>query len=86
MTISRKNESRIYIGAFVLIGLITLIMCSYFEGRTDEALSESHDMDQEVENAIAERDYWYGKYESLSHEADAVTVLAAEEKFEENRQ
>lgn len=86
MTISRKNETRIYLGAFAIVALLTLVMCSYCDGRTDEAIRELHDTDQEVENAIAERDYWHGKYESLSHEADAITVLAAETKFEEGQQ
>jgi hypothetical protein len=79
----RQTESRIYIAAFAIVAILAVTMCSYCDGRTDEALRESHDMDQEIDNAFAERDLWKGKYIALSYEADGITVMAAEGKFEE---
>src|ERR1039458_2314167 len=82
----RKTETRIYLSAAALVLLIALGMCSYLNGRTDEALRQDKQQAQIIDDAIAERDYWAGKYDALVHEADWLTVSEAERKFQEGGQ
>lgn len=83
MRITPKAESRIYIAAFIIIGFIAVVLCSYLNGRTDEALRQDNEQNQIVNDAVAQRDYWAGKYDALAHEADFLTVSEAERKFQE---
>jgi hypothetical protein len=53
------------------------------EGRIDEDLREGIERDHIVDQAVAEREFWHARYSALSYEADAVTVIAAEVRFQE---
>jgi len=39
-----------------------------------------------VDQAVAEKEFWHARYTALSHEADAVTVMAADLRLREDRQ
>jgi len=80
---SELTKSRLYIAAFLSIAAATVFACSYYEGRTDEAIRQDDEQNQIVDQALAEREYWQAKYSALSHEADFLTVAEAERKFQE---
>lgn len=79
----KTTESRIYLTAFALIGLITLVECSYGYGRTAEVMRRDNEQYGMIDAAIVKRDYWKDKYDSLADESDAVTIIAAEEKLQQ---
>jgi hypothetical protein len=84
--ISRKTETRFYLFGAAVTAVLSVNTIGYIEGRVDEDLREGIEREHIVDQAVAARDFWHAKYESLSHEADAVTVMAADLKLREGGQ
>ncbi len=86
----KSTETRVYLAAFAAIGLITLCMNAYLDGRAAEMPSRVRAIDaavaqerQNTEDASGKAVYWADKYQSLADESDGITVIAAEAKFQE---
>ena len=87
-----KTETRIYLAAFALVALISLLLVSYLSGHAVEEASRVNAIDRAVAEGRAETarerldaDLWREKYQALTHEVDAVTVMSAEVAFEQGR-
>jgi hypothetical protein len=75
--------TRLYLAAFLSIAAWSILTISYLEGRAAELSRRANEHQVMVDKALDDREYWRGKYESLSREADWLTVTQAEAKFQE---
>lgn len=73
----------VYLCTFLIVIALTAITIAYIEGGIDEQLRQTADVNAAIEQEQAKTQYWHGKYQSLSHEDDFLTVVDAERQYQE---
>ena len=75
-------ETRLYLAAMALVFFVTCIAISYLDGRAAEIGAHRHEHDTLL-SACRENNFILQKrYDSLADNTDAVTVIAAEAKYQ----
>lgn len=72
-----QTISRLWLSAFAGVAALTVFSCVYYEGRTDEAVLEDHELNQIVNAAFADRDAAQARYDALAHAAGEGAILEA---------
>jgi len=82
----KQAITRLWLSAFVAVAALTVFSCSYYEGRTDEALRQNRELDQIVDQAIAQRDAAQARYDALAKAAGEGAILEAGIEYQRERE